>query len=102
MATSATSNDRSYPFLPIIGGFRIGETETHYIDVVRKLYSWRIVRSAKSSPATYDRGYCYFGSDGPTLIKAVIAALAWDGGDDTEPEGWNKNVFTQEWRESPT
>ena len=83
----------------IEGGYRIKETETHYIDVVRMLYNWRVVRTPKNSPLTWDRGWCYSGTGWDTLMAAALAAWNWDGGDDTEPPGWNKNVQTGEIRE---
>lgn len=83
----------------IDGGYRIKETETHYIDVVLMLYNWRVTRTPKASPLTYDRGWCYFGTDWSTLLLAAMAAYAWDGADDTEPKGWNKSIQTGEIRE---
>lgn len=35
------------------------------------------------------------------MLTAVLAAADWDGGDDTEPVGWNKNGRTGEWRPPP-
>lgn len=93
------TSDTHYKWIPEVGGFRVNETPTHYIDVVLKLFSWRICRTPKASPLTYDRGYCYNGNDGKTLIATVLAALAWDGADDTDPPGWNKNLQTGELRE---
>lgn len=51
---------------------------------------------------TYDmysvgRGWCYaVGDQEPFLhlITVMAAALAWDGGEDTEPEGWIKETTT--------
>jgi hypothetical protein len=84
---------------PVDGGLRVKETETHYIDVLRMIYNWRIARTPKDSPMTYDRGWCYAGTGDAALWRAVLAAAAWDGADDTEPEGWSKNIQTGEWRE---
>lgn len=84
---------------PIDGGYRVKETPTHYIDVMRMLFSWRIVTSRKDSPGWPERGWCYNGTGYPALIAACLAANAWDGADGTEPVGWNKNVQTGEWRE---
>lgn len=81
------------------GAFRVKETPTHWVDVVPMLYNYRVARTPKSSPMTYDRGWCYAGTGIDSFTAAVLAAHAWDGGDDTEPEGWNKNLQTHEWRE---
>lgn len=80
-------------------GLRIKETETHRIFVIPMLYNWRIARSPKDNPMTYDRGWCYAGRGMASFVAAVLAAWAWDGADDTEPEGWNKNIQTGAWRE---
>lgn len=83
----------------IDGGFRVKEAGAHQIDVLRMIWSWRIVRTPKASPETYDRHWCYAGTSWVTLVTAVQAALEWDGADGTEPAGWNKNGQTGEWRE---
>ena len=81
------------------GGVRVKETGTHYIDVIRMIYNWRIARTPKSDPMCYDRGWCYAGTDYGSFTRAVLAAAEWDGADDTEPEGWSKNTQTGEWRD---
>jgi hypothetical protein len=53
----------------------------------------------KSGPWWYDRHWCFAGTSFTTLLRAVQAAAEWDGGDDTDPFGWNKNGQTGEWRE---
>lgn len=83
---------------PIDGGYRVTETETHYLDVLRQIYSWRLVTTPKDFPMVWDRGWCYYGTGLGSLAAAVLAARTWDGSDDSEPEGWNKNIQTQEWR----
>jgi hypothetical protein len=85
--------------VPCDGGYRIKETATHYVDVIRMIYNWRIARVPKACPMTYDRGWCYAGKGPDSFARAVLAAAAWDGADDTEPGGWNKNTQTGEWRE---
>jgi hypothetical protein len=84
---------------PIDGGYRIGETETHIIDVMRMLYNWRITTTPKHSPLTYDGGWCYVGTDPGTFLKAVVAAKIMIETGADQPCGWNKNVMTGEWRE---
>ena len=68
------------------GFVRCGETATHYIDVLPMLFNDRIVTTNKSMPSTYDRYWCYRKGG-----AALIAALAWDGSEDTEPVGWKKS-----------
>lgn len=81
------------------GGWRIKRTDWHYIDVLRMLFSFRVVTTPINFPAVYDRHWCYNGNDAATLIRAVVAAAMWDGRDDTEPTGWNKNGQTKEFVE---
>jgi hypothetical protein len=83
---------------PIDGGFRVKETATHQVDVLRQIYNWRVARTPKSLPWTYDRFWCFAGTSFVTLLRAVRAAAEWDAGDRTDPEGWNKNGQTGEWR----
>lgn len=85
--------------VPIDGGFRVKETGDHWIDVLRMFFSWRIVTTPKDCPEGYDRHWCYAGTSWIALITAAQAAAEWDGADGTEPEGWNKNGQTHEWRE---
>jgi hypothetical protein len=85
---------------PIPGGFRVKETGTHYIDVLRMLYNWRITITPKEGSASFRlRSWCYAGTDVYAFTAAVVAVVMWDGAADTEPVGWNKNVQTGEWRE---
>lgn len=81
----------------IDGGFRLKETETHWIDVIEMIYSWRVVRTPKDCPDVYDRGYCYFGfkedrTKQTAMLIAVAAAWEWDGADDTDPAAYDKKV----------
>jgi hypothetical protein len=84
---------------PIDGGFRLGETETHYIDAVIMIYNWRLAMTPKASPLTYDRGWCYPGNSAVALLALRAAVVLWqrEGGD--EPIGWIKAVHTGEYRE---
>ena len=65
--------------------YRAGETASAYIEVVPMLFNDRIIVVPKSAPYTYDRYWCYQKGG-----AAILAALAWDGADDTEPVGWIK------------
>lgn len=78
-------------------GFRVGETETHYIDVVPMIWNWRVCRTPKASPLTYDRAWCFYGTGVASFTAAALGAKAWDGGDDTSPPGWDKNAVTGEY-----
>ena len=77
---------------PIDGGVRIKATDAYHIDVLTMLYNFRIVTTPKAAPLVWDRGWCYFGNDEATFVRAVLAALAWDGSDDSEPAGYDKRV----------
>lgn len=76
----------------IDGGYRVKETGTHYIDVMRMLYGWRIVTTLKENPMVWDRGWCYQGQGLEGFLPAVLAVLAWDGSDGTEPPGYYKRA----------
>lgn len=84
--------------MPIDGGFRIKETPTHYIDVQRMIFNWRLCTCPKDAPFSYDGGWCYFGCGVDTLLRVVQAAIDWDGAEGTAPAGWNKDVFTGAYR----
>jgi hypothetical protein len=81
---------------PTVYGWIVKETPTHIIEVHRMLVNFRIVRIPKGRPWEFDRGYCYAGTGPVSFMTAALAALAWDGGDDADPEGWIKNVMTGE------
>jgi len=89
----------SAPVTVIDGGFRVKETPDHWVDVVRMIYNWRVARTPKDAPMTHDRHWCFAGTGWKSLAIAVLAATEWDGGDFTDPPGWNKNGQTGEWRE---
>lgn len=86
------------PVTAVDGGFRVKTTETHYIDVIRQLFNWRVTTTPKDNPLLYDRYWCFAGTGWLTLLTAVMAVADWDGSEDSEPEGWNKNGQTKEWR----
>jgi hypothetical protein len=89
---------------PIDGGWRVKTSDDgrHYIDVLRMLYNWRLVTTPVNWPTTLDRGWCYFGHGvdehgnertmSTAFRAAVLAGLAWDGGDSSEPAGYDKRV----------
>jgi hypothetical protein len=85
--------------VPVDGGFRVKETETHYVDVLRMIFNWRVARTPKDRPWSYDRHWCFAGTSFTTLLRAVSAVAEWDAGDGTGPAGWSKNGQTSEWRE---
>lgn len=84
--------------VPVAGGFRVKETETAWIDVLRMIFNWRVANTLKSDPDSSRRHWCYAGTSLLTLIRAVGAVAEWDGADGSEPEGWNKNGQTDELR----
>lgn len=75
-----------------IYAYRIKETPTHYIDVMRMIYNWRIATVPKHNPMVIDRAWCYQGTGLNGFIPAALAAIAWDGADDTEPPGYFKRA----------
>jgi hypothetical protein len=85
----------------IDGGWRIKENPagTHYVDVLHMLFNFRIVLTPKDDPSFYVRHWCYSGNNFPSLMRTIAAAIAWDGGLDTEPDGWNKSGQTGERRQ---
>lgn len=81
---------------PIDGGYRVklSDDGRHHIDLLRMLFNWRVVATPVAHPDCYDRGWCYFGTGDQSFRKALLAALVWDGADDTAPAGYDKQVGT--------
>lgn len=86
---------------PIDGGWRIKTSAdgTHHVDVLLMLFNARIALTPVDDPTYHVRHWCYAGNDFASLLRAIGAALAWDGSLDSEPDGWNKNGQTREWRQ---
>ena len=84
---------------PIEGGFHVKDLpDGRCVDVMHMIFNWRLIRTdLRDEDGTHlslDRGWCYQGAGPQTLLTAVTAALAWDGGDDTEPGGgWIKRAI---------
>lgn len=79
---------------PIFGGFRVKETEDYYVDLQKMLVNWRVM-STRKEVSGWDRGFCFFGTDTATLLRAVAGAIAWNPDDPgSEPPGWDKNAIT--------
>lgn len=72
----------------------------HHIDVVRMIFNWRVATTPVATPYVFARWWCYKGTGPAAFVTAALAALAWDGSDNTEPAGWNKNGQTGEWRDN--
>ena len=80
------------PLRPEGDGYRLAETDTHWIDVMPMLFgNHRVVTTVKALPMTYDRGWCY-----PNLLAAVAAVAVWDPETEDRPAGWVKEVHTGE------
>lgn len=77
-----------------IYGYRIKETGTHFIEVMRMIYNWRVVTVPKRNENLIDRAWCYQGTGLDGFLPAALAAIAWDGSDDTEPPGYFKRAGT--------
>ena len=72
------------------GGYRIKEAGGHFIDVMPMFVNWRVVTSRTDRPGWPERGWCYQGTGLAGFVPAMLAAIAWDGSDDTEPPGYFK------------
>ncbi len=72
------------------GGFLVADDGVRQVVVLRMIFNWRVART--DGPFSYDRGWCYYGTDLSVMIRAVQAAVAWDAGDETAPEGWDKDA----------
>lgn len=96
-----TTSDIAEIGTPIDGGWRIKEndTGTHYIDVMVMAFNYRITLTPIAMPYVHDEYWCYAGRTQADLLRTVAAAYAWNGDPNTEPDGWNKNGQTKEWRE---
>lgn len=83
--------------VPIDGGFRVRQTETTWIDVMRQMVNWQVISTPREHPGAWDRGYCFFGRDHLALLRAVNGALNWDADNpESHPPGWDKNAVTGE------
>lgn len=80
--------------------YRVKEVLGYYVDIQPSpFYSYRLVTTPVEDEAVWQRGWCYQGKDRHAWMAVLLAAAMWDGSDDTEPMGWNKNLQTKEWRE---
>jgi hypothetical protein len=83
---------------PVEGGYHVKELPSgKCVDVLRMIFNWRVVRtderSADGVHLSMDRGWCYEGTDMHSFLRAVGEAIAWDGSDDSEPQGWIKRAI---------
>lgn len=78
------------------GRIRVKTTPWCHVDIRLMLTNVRICETPLHNEDVYERGWCFTGrSHDEALVRAVGAALAWDGSPDTEPEGWIKEVTSQ-------
>ena len=84
------------PDWPVLddGRIRVKTTPWCHVDIRLMLTNARICETPLDNE--YGRGWCYPGATlQEALMRAAGAALAWDGGPDTEPEGWIKEVTSR-------
>jgi hypothetical protein len=83
------------------GSIRIKTTPWCHVDICLMLTNVRICEKSLGSQYASKRGWCYTGANRQeALVRAVGAALAWDGNPDTEPQGWIKEVTSRRVRPS--
>lgn len=71
---------------------RLEDDAPYEIWAYRMLFNWRLVVGYADS-MTLESGYCYFGTDLSTLVKAIEAGLEWKDALHTEPVGYDKKAF---------
>jgi hypothetical protein len=79
--------------------FRVKQVPGYFLDIAPMLVNYRLCTTWIDDQSRYDRFWCYAGSGRATWMAAVLAATMWDGSDETEPMGWNKNGQSSEFRE---
>lgn len=98
-AAEVVKKDLGVEVTPRWGGLHVKDLEDGLcVDVLRMIFTWRIVRSCYVEGSVdghggQDRAWDYAGTGLDTVRLAVRQALAWDGADKTEPEGWIKRVI---------
>lgn len=81
--------------------YRVKTRGDYHVDLQRMLYNWRLwCISARMPVWMPGRFWCYAGVGYPSFAAALLGAVRWDVAPGTEPEGWNKNGQTGEWRPS--
>lgn len=73
--------------------FRVKTVGDYHIEVISMAFNWRVhTVLVDGFPWTWSaRFWCYQGRGRDSFLAAVLAAQAWDGGNDTEPAGWVKS-----------
>ena len=76
-------------------GYLVKGTGTHLVHVIPMIFNWRVARTPRDDDLSGpDRAWCYYGTDAGVFVRAVLAAMAWDGGDATSPAGFDKDAMT--------
>lgn len=77
-------------------GYRVKTTDRCHIEVHFMAYgNLRVVESYDD--LSIGRGWCYAQGENTRfvhLLTVLAAAMEWDGGEDTEPDGWIKQAGT--------
>ena len=80
----------------IEGGWRVAESDDHWIDILVMAYNHRVVTTNKRIPSTYDHFWCYTSSHDAGGLNARMAVILWAENGSDEPVGWVKNGQTRE------
>jgi hypothetical protein len=76
---------------------RMSADGRYRIEVHAMLSNYRICWvPARHAHSSIDRAWCYFGNNNISFIAAAMAALVWDGAEDTEPPGYSKRAWTED------
>lgn len=67
--------------------FTVGETDTHFIEIIPMIHNHRVVLTPKNATYGYDVGWCY-----PNMDLAIAAVMLWYLTDATEPVDYIKRV----------
>ena len=78
------------------GEIIVARNEAWTIDLALMLFNWRLHVAVSSEYGFgYVHGYCYFGTDYVTALRAFSAGLEWAKGDPlhSQPPGFDKEAF---------
>lgn len=76
-------------------GYTVKQAGEWLVEICPMLFNYRIVLTPVDCPDVWDHGWCYFGRDQATLLRAWAAAELFDPETQSAPMGYDKALTSR-------
>lgn len=77
------------------GCYTVKATENWLVEIMPMMYNYRVVLTPIGQLDGWEHGWCYFGKNFVTMLRAFLAARAFDPETQSAPEGYDKALTSR-------